>query len=304
MHSHEGWLVRAECMQAAATTVVASVMHSTYVGLDITRKLTIPNIAELPTAPPVPGAAAQPGPGEALAATSMQHGPPASQASQDGMHSDPAAEAENAPGAMNKAAAGTPARVPDKAALHAGAGPGVQQGECINASDAECLSADTSHHAQVVHEELDLAQDTMEHSRPQGHGTAGSQGVHAWQAPMRQARISTLSRAPSTGGPNGRNAAGDWADAGQQLQRQQRCGHLAREAPNPDSAPVGSSGTQQANRADQSNATAQHGKQAGQLPLFEAFRFNASATPSGVAPRQPSVHKWITWSSTCIDVAR
>ena len=41
----------------AATTIVASVIHSHYIGLDITRKLTIPHGAQLPSKAPVQGQA-------------------------------------------------------------------------------------------------------------------------------------------------------------------------------------------------------------------------------------------------------
>lgn len=291
------YILQTQCAQAAATTIVASVMHGAYIGLDITRKLTIPNTAKLPTAAPVPGAAAQPSPDEAPLAAGSE--PETGAPGTPGMHDDPAAGAENAPAAVNRAAAA--ARVPDRAIMHDVAEEEEQQVDCPSASEAECLSADTSHHAQVAHEEQHVARGILMRSTPHEQVSAGSRGGHAWQtdmqqAPMRQARIPTPTRMVSTGGPQGWHAAERDANAAQQLQQQQRCRHQARKALPFDSTPAESSGAQQGKGVGQSSARAQTGKHARQLPLFEAFRFNASAkTPGG-----PRISIFVSCQRACL----
>lgn len=97
----------------AATTIVASVIHSHYIGLDVTRKLSIPHSAHLPSALPAMAGTADLSRGSAIEEIGL----------------DPAsAHSEAVPGRISK----------------------IQQADNNQAcSQQESLSATTSHHPRV-----------------------------------------------------------------------------------------------------------------------------------------------------------
>lgn len=267
-----------DALQAAATTIVASVMHGALIGLDATRKLTIPATARLPAAPPAPGAAT------ADASTPVLEAPAAlgADARLDGMDVDAATETGNAEPAAARAC--TAARLTDAAAevqwrTAQGSAAVEQQAGCLEASEPECLSADTSHHAQIVPEERpkewDMAVGNEEQPAPHARQEASSRPAAARQLPaLKQTKLLMPSRLPSMTPAQSTAFAG--AGAWQQ-------GHTAGRQELPGSFAAGKGSHNPRKRAGQKAMSKATAKTSARPAVFDSYRFDPSAQQQGAA---------------------
>jgi hypothetical protein len=251
-------------------------MHGALIGLDITRKLTVPANARLPAAPPAPGAAAA----DACPAVLEDSAAIGADGCLIGMDIDAAAGAENTERVLADAC--NAARPPDQAAeqwrpAQGNAAP-EQHASCLEASEPECLSADTSHHAQLVPEQgrqgWDMAVNNAEQTTPQAQQEASSCLAAARRLPpLRQTKLLMPSPLPGT-------AAAPTHSSAELGARQQVSSACKQGQPANSSAASKGSGIQK--KAGQ-KARSKAAKISAGPAMFDGFRYDPSSQQPGAA---------------------